>query len=170
MEPDNVSTIQRYPAPTNKMDLRRVNGILNQRAESSKPGIHQRANANGGATKENGQWIWNAHQNVAFVRLKIILVSADTMAHYDPSPETVVTTDASQHGLGATFFQIQKDGSGKPICFVRPLTETDAVIGKEALVIAWACDRFDQFLRGMSFTLETNHKPLVRLMNTKRVK
>ena len=33
--------------------------------------------------------------------------------------------------------------------------------------MAWACDKLDQFLRGLSFTVETDHKPLVRLMGIK---
>ena len=31
--------------------------------------------------------------------------------------------------------------------------------------MAWACSKFDQFIRGLQFTIETDHKPSVRLMS-----
>ena len=50
------------------------------------------------------------------------------------------------------------------------LTEQRYVqIEKEALAITWACDRFADYLMGMKFHVETDHKPLVPLLSTKRL-
>ena len=51
----------------------------------------------------------------------------------------------------------------------RSLTPTErryAPIEKEALASAWSCKKFQNYLIGIDFTLETDHKPLVTLLGT----
>ena len=100
-----------------------------------------------------------------------MLTSAQTMAHYDLNLPTIIATDASNTGLGAILFQVQKDGTRRLVTYVsRSLTDTEknyAAIEKEALGVTWACERLDQYVRGMHFRVETDHKPLVPLMTTK---
>jgi hypothetical protein len=121
--------------------------------------------------KESREWFWDAPQEEAFQKIKKVLMSAETMSHYDPKLQTVVSTDASNVGIGATLFQIQKDGTRRPVMYAsRSLNDTEkayAAIEKEALGTVWACERFDQFIRGMKFTVETDHRPLVPLMTSK---
>ena len=38
---------------------------------------------------------------------------------------------------------------------------------KKPFAATWACERFQQYLLGMHFKLETDHKPLVPLLSTK---
>ena len=64
--------------------------------------------------------------------------------------------------------QIQDDGRRRPVCYAsRSLTETEkryAVTEKEALAATWACEKFREYVMGLSFTLKTDHKPLVPLL------
>ena len=67
--------------------------------------------------------------------------------------------------------QQQKNGDFKLIAFIsRSLSDTEkryAQIEKEALVVTWANVRFRDYLMGLHYTLETDHKPLVPLLSSK---
>ena len=82
----------------------------------------------------------------------------------------MLATDASQYGLGAALFQIQPDGSHRPICFAsQALTEVEspyAVIEREGLAVAWGCEQFEEYIYGLKLAVEVDHKPLVPLLTT----
>ena len=72
---------------------------------------------------------------------KSIFSNAPVLATYDVNMETVVTSDASKVGLGATLTQIQEYGTRRPVSATsRSLTDTEqryATIDKEGLRVFW---------------------------------
>ena len=112
-------------------------------------------------------WKWDKTQQQSFEGINNELTSATNLAHYDPSRPTVISSDASNFGLGAVFLQLQENGTRKPVYYAyRSLSETEkryTVIEKEALAVTWACNKFSNYALGMKFTVETDHKPLVPL-------
>ena len=84
-----------------------------------------------------------------------------------------MSADASSFGLGAVLLQQQDDGERRPVAYAsRSMTPTEqryAQIEKEALAITWACDRFADYLIGLKFHVETDHKPLVPLLGARRL-
>ena len=90
------------------------------------------------------------------------------MAKYELNAEHRVTSDLSSYALGAALLQQNDKREWQPVAFVsRKLTETEkryAQIEKETLAITWACQKFDYYLVGTTFQLETDHKPLVKLL------
>ena len=120
----------------------------------------------------NRAWSWGPAQDEAFAKLKLELSADTVLALYDPQAATKVSADASNYGLGAVL--LQQDGTRwRPVTFAsRTLTETErqyAQIEKEALAATWACEKFSQYLLGLHFTIESNHKPLIPLLGTKRL-
>ena len=105
-----------------------------------------------------------------FERVKQALTSPTALTRYEPQRSTIIAADASSHGLGAVLMQVQDIGERRPVCFAsRALTAVEqrhAVIEKEALAATWACVKFSDYVLGMTFTLETDHKPLVPLLSS----
>ena len=120
--------------------------------------------------RKDSAWYWDEPQQTAFQRVKEKLTSPETLAHYNPNRQTVIAADASSTELGAVLLQTQDNGQRRPICYIsRSLSDAErnyAVIEKEALASTWACERLEEYILGLRFTLETDHKPLVPLLTT----
>ena len=80
---------------------------------------------------------------------------------------------ASKYGLGAVLKQQQTDGDWRPVAFAsQALSATEQrypPIEKESLGITWACEKFAEYVLGMTFHVETDHKPLVSLLGYKHL-
>ncbi|GBN39601.1 hypothetical protein AVEN_222848-1 [Araneus ventricosus] len=77
------------------------------------------------------------------------------------------------YGLGATICQKQADGRRSVIAYAsRTLTPTEsryAQIEKEALAVAWGYEKFRDYLTGMHFKIETDHKHLIPIFSKKNL-
>jgi len=117
-------------------------------------------------------WLWGPDQEQSFNQVKEELSQPTTLVLYDPKRELKVSADASSFGLGAVLFQ-QDGDNWKPVAYAsRSLSETErryAQIEKEALAVTWACEKFTDYVLGRKFQIETDHKPLVPLLNTKQL-
>ena len=79
----------------------------------------------------------------------------------------------SSYGLGGVLLQKQPAGKMCPAAYTsRSKTKTEcryAQIEKEALATTWALEHWADLLVGMTFRVETDHKPLVPLLSTKLI-
>ena len=86
------------------------------------------------------------------------------LAYYDPTKPVVLQMDTSTWGLGAVLIQ-----QNKPIYFaLKALQESQkkyVPIKLEALAASWAIKKFHHYLYGQKFTLETDQRPLVSILN-----
>ena len=121
--------------------------------------------------QKKNQWTWGPSQQRAFDLVKDELSKTPMLALYDPHRETTVSSDASSCGLGAVLRQ-RTNGTLHPVAHAsRAMTPTEqrySQIEKEALATTWSLERFNDYINGMSFQVETDHKPLVSLLSSKK--
>ena len=110
--------------------------------------------------KDDAEFAWEESvEGECFKPVKAVIGSAPVLKYFDPSVEAVLQCDASQHGLGACLMQ-----NGQPVAYAsRSLTETDCnyvQMEKELLAIVFGVEKFESYLYGRKFKVETDYKPL----------
>ena len=171
-DPEKVKGINDMTEPKSLTDLRRFLGMCNQLNKFS-PQLTDKTKPLRDLLCNKNQWLWGEAQQKAFVETKKLLSSTPVLALYDHKCPTRVSADASSFGLGAVLMQQYPNNQWRPVVYaLRAMTPTEqryAQVEKEALAITWGCERFLQYLLGLPFEIETDHKPLVSLLGDKPI-
>ena len=113
---------------------------------------------------------WEDPQEHAFQTLKSKLANPPILQLPDFTKTFVLRTDASNRGLGAILMQYHDDIL-HPIAYAsRKLSKPEqnySAIEKECLAIIWAIGKFDLYLFGRVFIIQTDHKPLTYINQSK---
>ena len=170
-DPEKTAAVLKMKPPQNISELRRFLGLANQLGKFSCHLAHLTHPLRGLLSSKRA-WLWGPDHDTAFAKIKQELTKPTVLALYQPGGETKVAADASSFGLGAVLLQ-RMANNWRPVAYAsRALSETErryAQIEKEALAVTWACTKFSDYLLGSKFLIETDHKPLVPLLNTKHL-
>ena len=113
---------------------------------------------------------WEEPQERAFQTVRILLTRRPILRLPDPKRTFILRTDASNDGVGAVLMQVH-DGKPYPVSYgSKKLTAAErnySTIEKECLAIVWGVKKFELYLQGVPFVLQTDHQPLNYLNSAK---
>ena len=102
--------------------------------------------------------------------MKTALLKAPVVHQPDMDKAFHVSTDASQHGVGAVLYQVV-NGEKKYVLFMSKALKKGqrnySATKRELLAIVYTLKRWEPFLAGTKFSVETDHKALSFLHNMK---
>ncbi|XP_033733605.1 uncharacterized protein K02A2.6-like [Pecten maximus] len=168
-DPKKVEAIVNFQAPTNVPELRRFLGMVNQIGRFT-PNLAEHSKPIRDLLQKESSWIWEDPQIQAFDRIKKELSSTPLLALCDPKACTKISAAASSFGLGAVLLQCP-EGSGdkwKHVVYAsRAMSSTEQRYAQVEKAVKWACEKFADFIIGVTFQIETDHKPFVSLLGSK---
>ena len=168
-DPKKIAAILELEEPRDIKSLRSFLGMVNQLGKFL-PDLATVTEPLRQLLSPKAIWIWDFAQKSAFLKVKEMLTSTPILIPYDYKRPTKISADSSSYGLGAVLLQLHDD-IWKPVAFAsRSLSDTEkryAQVEKEALAALWACTKFQDYIYGIHFSLETDHKPLVALFGSK---
>jgi hypothetical protein len=168
--PETLSAVANFPAPTNTTELRGFLGLVNQLGIFI-PDIAHMSALMRMLLKKGVAYTWLECHESEFQKVKAVLTSPMVVQPFDPSLSTELLTDASRlYGIGFALVQYDVGGRLRLIsCGSRSVTKCQqnyATIELECMAIKWAVEKCDYYLRGISaFTVVTDHKPLLGVFN-----
>ena len=158
--PKKIQGITEMTPPTDKQQLASFIGMVTYMGNFV-PHLSHHTEPLRAMLKQDAIFNWDPMANDSFQRIKNLIAKTanQPLKYYDRTKPVTVQADASQRGLGACLIQ-----DGQPIAFAsKSLTDTEtryANIERELLAIVFACQRFNTYVLGRPFTVESDHKPL----------
>ena len=158
--PKKIQGITEMTPPTDKQQLASFIGMVTYMGNFV-PQLSHHTEPLWAMLKQEAVFAWDEMANASFQKIKDLIAKSATkpLHYYDRRKPVTIQVDASQRGLGACLLQ-----DGQPIAYAsKSLTDTEtryANIERELLAIVFACQRFNTYVLGRPFTVESNHKPL----------
>ena len=161
-----LTGIKNARIPTCVTELRSFIGMVNHYARFIK-GLSSKLNPLHKLLCSGVKWFWGEQQEKAFNNIKELLSSPPIVIHYDANKPLVLTTDASEYGIGAVLSHVSTDGTDQPIaCYSRTLSKAEknySQLDKEGLAVIFGLKKSHQFVYGRHVTIVSDHKPLLTL-------
>ncbi|XP_033993597.1 uncharacterized protein K02A2.6-like [Trematomus bernacchii] len=164
-----VKAIMEAPNPTNVTELKSYLGLLNY-YNTFLPNLATLLAPLHELLRQDVRW--QKKQEEAFKKSKALLNSAEVLVHYSADRELIMSCDASPYGVGAVLSHVMDDGTERPLGFMSrtlaPAEKNYSQLDKEGLAVIFGIKKFHKYLYGRTFTIYTDHKPLISLFNEKK--
>ena len=170
---ENVAKIQNAPRPTTKKQIRSFLGLAGYYREYC-PNFAAITVPLSDLTKKGcpNNVRWGPSQEKAYQTVRDMLSKDPVLRLPDPAKEYVLRTDASDDGLGAVLMQ-EHEGKFHPVVYAsKKLLKAEknySTIEKECLAMIWGIRKFERYLQGVKFRLQTDHRPLTHMNTAKFV-
>ncbi|GBG71471.1 hypothetical protein CBR_g8888 [Chara braunii] len=161
-EAPKIAAIQNWPQPTTVRDVRSFLGLASYYRKFVK-NFSAIAAPLTDLTKKDTHFLWTSDCQQAFTRLKEALMRAPVLKLPDPTLPFVLTSDASQYGVGAV---LQQDGGHglQPVEYMSKKIKVkklqDSTYEKELYALVLALKHWKHFLMGRRFQIFSYHSTL----------
>ena len=157
-DPARMDDFCRMTKPANADELREFLGIATYMSPFI-PKLSANTATLRDLIKKVAVFAWNSSHDKAFESTKKLICHEVTLAYFKLGADTVIQVDASGRDMGAVLMQ-----AGKPIAFAsKSLSDCEtryANIEREMLAVVFGCERFDTYVYGTRFSVESDHEPL----------
>ena len=159
-DPKKIQGIEEMTVPETKQQLQSFLGMVTYMGNFI-PHLSHHTEPLRQLLKKDVTFYWDDQLTRSFQEIKHLLKKATSkpLGYYDQRKAVIVQADASLRGLGACLIQ-----DGKPIAFAsKSLTGAEsryANIKRELLTVVFTCIRFNTYLQGRRFTVQSDHKLL----------
>ena len=158
---ESIDKIVDMPRPQNKKQVRSFLGAVNYYRKFIPHCAELMAPLSDLTKKQSPNIVnWTPILENSFGELKEALAKKPIVMLPDLSREFIIQTDASGIGLGCVLMQTY-DGINHPVAYAsRKLLERErrySVEERECLAIMWGIGKFDRYLFGKQFVIETDH-------------
>ena len=159
-----VDAISRFPAPSSVKNLQEFIGMVNYYRRFIPNIARMMTPLNDALKGKPKKLLWEPPQQAAFEETKAALCRATTLGYQDPKADLRLTTDASNIACGAVLEQVI-NGVPQPLAFfskkLKPAETRYSTFDRELLAVYLAVRHFKFLLEGSSFSIMTDHQPLV---------
>ena len=168
-DPANTKSLIDYPVPNNVKKVQQFLGLAGYYRRFVQD-FSKIARPLTDLTKKDTTFLWEEKHQKAFEHLRDRLLCPPILSHPDFSLPFMISTDASNEGLGAVLKQ-KINGHERVIAFTsKSLSKAEhnySATHKECLAVIFAIQKFRPYLYGNKFTIVTDHCSLCSLMRVK---
>lgn len=168
---DKVSAILNAPRPTTAAEVKAYAGLINYYGRFF-PNLASVLSPFYQLLKKDGKFKWTTECEKAYITVKKVIASDNVLTHYNPKLPIKLICDASQNGIGAAIFHVMPNGEELPIAFasktLSPSQQNYSTIDREALAIYFGVNKYEHYLLGRPFIIQSDHKPLITIFGEKK--
>ena len=169
---DKVQAITEFAKPKTICELRRFLGMVNFYRKSLPRAAEIQAPLQkflrDSRKNDKRPVVWDPEADAAFEKVKHDLANATLLSHPSHDAKVRLVSDASNFGMGASLEQLLDD-TWKPLAFFsRKFSNAQRIYSaydRELTAIYEAIRHFRYFLEGQTFTIVTDHKPLIYMFS-----
>ena len=170
-KPDKVLSIKQAERPKTKTQVRSFLGLAGYYRKFI-PNFSDVAAPLTDCTKKGEPNVirWGETQEKSFQTLKGKLAMSPILQLPDLNKRFTLRTDASETGVGAILLQ-EIGGENFPVAYaskkLNKCQKNYSTMERECLAVIWGIQRFEPYLYGKEFILETDHQPLTCVRKSK---
>jgi RNase H-like domain found in reverse transcriptase len=166
-----ISNIRDTPIPKTTKDVKSFLGLASYYRKFIKDFATLASGLNV-LLKKGIKFDFNERAKISFDMLKQKLISPPILSYPNFDNTFIISTDASDYGLGAVLSQLDDENLDHPISYAsRSLNTSESrysTFDRELLAIVWAVTKqFRSFVYGRKFIVFSDHLPLVSLLSSR---